>query len=113
MLEVALWIDVAEIVRTLYGFPTEVIEARDVLRDYVAAGSIPLDPVVEFGPLLAGMVDAIGNSAGSRIGIDGAGCPSEILAGFFRAGFRVFSVAAPRRDELRLQLGQAAAGGTQ
>ena len=108
---VALWIDVAEIVRTLYGFPTEVVEARDALRDYVAEGSIPLDPLVEFGPLLARMVDAVGKTAGARVGIDGTGCPSEILKGFFHAGFRVFSVAFPRRDELRLQLGQAAAEG--
>ena len=112
MPDVELWIDVAEIVRTLYGFPTEVVEARDALRDYVAEDSIPLDPLVEFGPMLAQMVGALGKSAGSRIGIDGTGCPSEILKSFFHAGFRVFSVASPRRDEVRLQLGQMAAGGT-
>jgi pyruvate,orthophosphate dikinase len=112
MPDVELWIDVVEIVRTLYGFPTEVVEARGALRDYVAEGSIPLDPLVEFGPMLAQMVGALGKSAGSRIGIDGTGCPSEILKGFFHAGFRVFSVAFPRRDDLRLQLGQMAAEGT-
>lgn len=106
-----LWIDASELIRTLYGFPTEVIEARDALRDYTAEGSIPLDPLVELGPLLAGMVEAAGKAAGARVGIDGTGCPPEILKGFYGAGFRVFSVAHPRRDEMRLQLGQAAAGG--
>lgn len=109
--EAELWIDVAEIVRTLYGFPAEIIEARDPLRDYVEEGNIPLDPLVEFGPLLARTVGVLGKSAGPRVGVDGTGCPSELLNGFFRAGFRVFSVAFPRRDEVRLQLGQTAARG--
>ena len=106
--DVPLWIDMAEVVRTFYGFPSEVIEAREVLRDYVAAGSIPIDPSVTLGPLLTEMVRTACRRA--RTGIDSSGCPPEILSSLYAAGCRTFAVAHPRRDEVRLQLAQAKGG---
>lgn len=106
--DVPLWIDIAEVVRTFYGFPSEVIEAREALRDYVAAGSIPIDPSVTLGPLLTEMVRSACGRA--RTGIDASGCPPEILSSLYAAGARTFAVAHPRRDEVRLQLAQAKGG---
>jgi pyruvate,orthophosphate dikinase len=112
---VPLWLDIGEIIRTAYGFPSEVQQAAAALDGYAAGGMIAANPyrhpagfVME--PIAAALSG--GDDAGRRmLGVDAAGdCPSELLAALYRFGVRHYAAAAARRDEIRLLLGQCEGG---
>jgi pyruvate,orthophosphate dikinase len=104
-----IWVDVADIVRTIYGFPIEVQQSLDVLDQYAKEKLIRANPFRNLPPyatnLLTGAASAAGK--GASLGIEGSGVPHELLAKLYRTGFRRFSVPVGRRDELRFVLGRS------
>jgi pyruvate, orthophosphate dikinase len=105
-----LWIDVAEIVRTIHGFPIEVQQSLEALDMYAESGRLGSNPFRQPGNLLSSLLEralsGTGAQASSTIGIDGAGCSSELLGELYRIGFRRFAVPVARRDETRFLLGR-------
>jgi len=105
-----MWIDVAEIVRTIHGFPVEVQQSLEVLDTYAENGRAAGNPFRQLAgflsSLLTRMVSAAGAQGSALVGIDGAGCSPELLGDLYRLGFRRFAVPVARRDETRFLLGR-------
>ena len=105
-----LWIDVAEIVRTIHGFPVEVQQSLEALDIYAESGRVANNPFRQLGGFLSSLLKEVlsGPSAdvAATIGIDGAGCSPELLSELYRLGFRRFAVPVARRDETRFLLGR-------
>jgi pyruvate,orthophosphate dikinase len=102
-----VWVDVADIVRTVYGFPIEVQQSLDVLDQYAKERLIRANPFrhipLHVKNLLAA---ALAPERGTSLGIEGSAVPHELLVELHRMGFRRFSVPVGRRDELRFLLGR-------
>jgi pyruvate,orthophosphate dikinase len=105
-----LWIDVAEIVRTIHGFPIEIQQSVEALDGYAESGRSAYNPFRQPAGLLVRlmkrMLAGTGSHAAATIGIDGAGCPPELLSEMYRMGFRRFAVPIARREETRFLLGR-------
>ena len=105
-----LWIDVAEIVRTIHGFPVEVQQSLEALDTYAESGRVAYNPFRQpagfLAALLKGILAGTSSHVSAMIGIDGAGCPPELLSELHRLGFRRFAVPVARRDETRFLLGR-------
>jgi pyruvate,orthophosphate dikinase len=103
-----IWVDVGDIVRTMYGFPIEVQQSLEVLDQYVNEDLIRANPFRRLPPylttLLAGA--AVAAEKGAPLGIEGSAIPPDLLVELHRVGFRRFSVPLGRRDELRFLLGR-------
>jgi pyruvate,orthophosphate dikinase len=107
--EAPIWVDVADIVRTVYGFPIEVQQSLDVLDHYAKEGLIRENPFRKLPPYVTNLLAAAASAAGkgASLGIEGSGVPQELLIKLHRMGFRRFSVPIGRRDELRFVLGRS------
>ena len=105
-----IWIDAVEIIRTVYGFPAEVLQAARTLEDYTGAGFLVGNPFARPASFLCERFRAAGEFAGASVGsfgIDLAGGFSSVLARDLHGyGFRRFAATPGRRDELRLILAQ-------
>ena len=104
-----IWVDVADIVRTVYGFPIEVQQSLDVLDQYAKEKHIRANPFRKLPQYVANLLAASASAAhrGASLGIEGSGVPPELLVKLHRMGFRRFSVPVGRRDELRFGLGRS------
>ena len=106
----SLWIDVAEIVRTIHGFPVEVQQSLEALDMYAESGRVAINPFRQLAGFLSsrlkGMLSGAGADVSATIGVDGAGCSPELLCELYHLGFRRFAVPAARRDETRFLLGR-------
>jgi pyruvate, orthophosphate dikinase len=104
-----LWVDIGDIVRTAHGFPIEVQQSLEVLDQYVTESLMVSNPFrrlpMYLTTLLAGAAAAA--DKGVPLGIEGSAVPSELLVELYRTGFRRFSVAVGKRDELRFLLGRS------
>jgi pyruvate,orthophosphate dikinase len=105
-----LWIEISEIIPTMYGFPTEVLDVQRAMQEYVAAGYVAANPSKEIGTFLTDLVLPLNAEEMSEawVGIDCTGCSLELVVELFRRGFTTFSVPPGRRDEVRLEFGQQA-----
>jgi pyruvate,orthophosphate dikinase len=105
-----IWVDVADIVRTVHGFPIEVQQSLDVLDQYAKEKLIRENPFRKLPPYVTNLLAAAAASAadrGASLGIEGSGVPQELLIKLHRMGFHRFSVPIGRRDELRFVLGRS------
>jgi pyruvate,orthophosphate dikinase len=104
-----VWVNVADIIRTVYGFPIEVQQSLDVLDQYAKEELIQANPFrhlpLHVTNLLA--TAAVAAERGASLGIEGSAVPHELLLDLHRMGFRRFSVPVGRRDELRFLLGRS------
>ncbi len=115
--QAVLWIDIRELIRTWYGYPSALSFGDEVFEDYLADGYLGYNPRSTLGPQLgqslrelAASVTAIG---GIRLGIEcGDGTSMSLLEDLYRTGLRTFSAPAPTTAGLRLGLGQLAARST-
>jgi pyruvate,orthophosphate dikinase len=102
-----LWIDVAEIVRTVHGFPVEVQQSLEALDIYATSGRVANNPFRRLAGLLESLFSRVLSRADSEmIGVDGAGCSPELLDQLYHLGFRRFAMPVARRDETRFLLGR-------
>lgn len=108
-LSAPIWLDIAEIVRAVHGFPIEVQQSPDVLDQYSKEGLIGANPFRDLPAYLTNLVSAAASGAdkGACLGVEGSGVPHELLVKLHRMGFRRFAVTAGRRDELRFALGRS------
>jgi pyruvate,orthophosphate dikinase len=106
-----VWIDPVEIIRTVYGFPTEVLQADHTLEDYATEGFLAANPFARPAVFLCDRFRAaseVAKSNAAAFAIDLSGGFSAVLAGdLFAYGFRRFATSPSRRDELRLILAQS------
>jgi pyruvate, orthophosphate dikinase len=104
-----IWIDVADIIRTVYGFPIEVQQSLDVLDQYARERFVRANPFRSPPRHVADLLAPAASAAdtGGPVGIEGSGVPQELLVKLHRMGFRRFSVPVARRDETRFGLGRS------
>ena len=104
-----LWIDIGDIVRTAYGFPIEVQQSLEVLDQYVTERLMVSNPFRRLPKYLTTLLAGAAAAAekGVPLGIEGSAVPPELLVELHRIGFRRFSVAVGKRDELRFLLGRS------
>jgi pyruvate,orthophosphate dikinase len=110
----ALWVDIREVIRTAYGFPSALSFGDDVFEGYVADGHMSLNPRTALGPYLRealrSMMAGVRPAAGARLGVEcGDGTALSLIEDLYREGLRHFSVPAPAMPASRLALGQLAA----
>lgn len=108
-----LWVDIREVIRTFYGFPSALSFGDDVFEGYVADGYLRLNPRTGLGPhlrdVLGALVAAARLNPGLRLGVDcGDGTAQSLLEDLYQVGLRTFSVPAPATAGMRLALGQLA-----
>ncbi len=108
----ALWIDIRELIRTFYGYPSALSFGDDVFESCVAEGSLGHNPRTALGPLRPVMdtvVGAVGAHAATRFGVDcGDGTALALVEDLYACGVRVFSVPPASLAGVRLALGQLA-----
>jgi pyruvate,orthophosphate dikinase len=109
----ALWIDIREVIRTYYGYPSALSFADDVFEGYVIDGYLRYNPRSTLGPHLRNhlgdLVTSVGSVQGARLGAEcGDGTALSLLEDLYRVGMRTFSVPAPTTAAVRLGLGQLA-----
>jgi pyruvate, orthophosphate dikinase len=105
----AIWVDIGDIVRTMYGFPIEVQQSLEVLDQYVKEYFFPANPFRRLASHVTNLLTAAAIAAekGAALGIEGSTVPPELLVELHRTGFRRFSVSVGQRDELRFLLGRS------
>lgn len=109
-----VWLDVDSIVRSVYGFPSELFSAPGVFASYRERGCLTLDPQKTPAPFL---LDAFGTLV-RRLGPERAGVIlagvtlDDVAVAFYDAGFRRFAVSAAARERMLLTFGRRAAEGT-
>ena len=106
-----IWVDVVETVRTVYGFPTEVVQAEGAVDRYAADGFLQTNPFARPAAFLIDWLQSVSELSATAlktaVGVDLSGGFSPILAARLREmGFRRFAASPPQRDELRLILAQ-------
>ncbi|QIG94161.1 pyruvate, phosphate dikinase [Bradyrhizobium sp. 6(2017)] len=104
-----IWVDIGDVVRTIYGFPIEVQQSLEVLDQYVSEDLVRANPFRRLPSYATNLLTAAVTAAekGAQLGIEGSTVPSELLVELHRLGFRRFSVPTGRRDELRFLLGRS------
>ena len=111
-----LWVDVREILRTFYGYPSALSFGDDVFEGYIADGYLSQNPRTRLSrrlqALLQDMLAQVAQAApGVRVGVEcGEGTAVSLIEDLYRAGFRVFSVPSAACAGARLALGQLAGG---
>ncbi|WP_051390137.1 pyruvate, phosphate dikinase [Bradyrhizobium sp. Ec3.3] len=104
-----IWVDIGDIVRTMYGFPIEVQQSLEVLDQYVKDDLVRANPFRRLPTYVTNLLAAAAAAAEKSVsvGIEGSAVPPELLVELHRIGFRRFSVSIGRRDELRFLLGRS------
>lgn len=110
----AVWVDIRELVRTFYGYPSALSFGDDVFEAYVADGYLRHNPRTHLsGPLkqlLTELVSSLSTKTSARLGVDcGDAAAGSLIEDLYRVGFRTFSIPIPASAGMRLALGQFAA----
>ena len=108
-----LWVDIREVIRTFYGYPSALSFGDDVFESYVADGYLRHNPRTGVGPHLrehlGRLVEAAASNSVPRLGVDcGDGAAVSLVEDLYRVGFRTFSVPMAARAGTRLAIGQLA-----
>jgi pyruvate,orthophosphate dikinase len=109
----ALWVDVREIIRTYYGYPSALSFGDDVFESYVNDGYLSHNPRTALGPNLGQALRQMASTTGQlpnlRLGAAcGDGAALSLVEDLYRAGLRSFSVPTAGLAAVRLALGQLA-----
>jgi len=109
-----IWVDIRELIRTFYGYPSALSFGDEVFEHYLTDGYLKYNPRSSLGPelgtKLSQLATAVSAIGGVRLGIEcGDGTSLSLLEDLYRTGMRTFSVPAPSTAGLRLGLGQLAA----
>jgi pyruvate,orthophosphate dikinase len=109
----AVWVDLREIIRTYYGYPSALSFGDDVFESYVADGYLQHNPRTALGCRLAEMFAAFAAAAARRpdvrLGVEcGDGAAITLIEDLYRSGVRVFSLPSAAQPSARLALGQRA-----
>lgn len=109
-----VWIDIREIIRTYYGYPSALSFGDDVFEAYVADGYLRHNPRTALGPHLrttiGSVVEAMRGVEGTRLGVEcGDGAALSLLEDLYLTGVREFSVPSAALAGVRIALGQLAA----
>ena len=109
-----LWIDLREVIRTFYGYPSALSFGDDVFESYVGDGYLGHNPRTalgaQLGMLFCGVADAAQVGSGLRLGVEcGDGAALSLVEDLYARGFRTFSVPMTALPSVRLALGQRAA----
>ena len=107
-----IWVDAAETIRTVYGFPSEVLHATKTFDDYATAGFIDANPFARPDAFLVDRLRSVAELANANhsmsIGVDlSAGFSPVLASGLKEMGFRQFAASPAHCDELRLILAQS------
>jgi pyruvate,orthophosphate dikinase len=107
-----LWVDVDAVVRSVYGFPSELMAAHGVFADYRERGLIDHDPQTALAPFLVDAFAALLQRAGvAHAGIVcTSGTTGTIVTSLYSLGYRSFAVPFGERDATCLRLGRLALG---
>jgi pyruvate,orthophosphate dikinase len=109
-----LWVDIRELIRTWYGYPSALSFGDDVFESYVADGHLAHNPRTSLGTnlkeTLGRLMAAARSSPGLNLGVDcGEGAAMSLVNDLYEVGFRTFSVPLQSSASVRLALGQLAA----
>ena len=109
-----IWIDATETIRTVYGFPTEVLQAEETLDRYARGDFLSRESVRAPGEL--SWIDWLqsfpscrdGDCEDTSVGVDLSGrvLANDLAVALYKMGYRRFAASPARRDELRLILAQ-------
>jgi pyruvate, orthophosphate dikinase len=100
-----IWIEVNEVIRTLHGYPIQVLQMPSILDDYHRAGRVAVNPFRDAGGILAAPLRSIGGAQVNGIGIMGAeGLSDQFLDLLYYARFRRFSAQTTGADLVGLRL---------
>lgn len=107
----AVWVDLREIIRTYYGYPSALSFADDVFETYVADGYLAHNPRTALGSklaeLFAGVAAVAAHRPEVRIGVEcGDGAALSLVEDLYRSGVRLFSLPTTALPSARLALGQ-------
>jgi pyruvate,orthophosphate dikinase len=106
-----VWVDVDAVVRTAYGFPSELMSAQGVFADYRQRGYFTTDPQQTLAPFLLAAFDALlGRIGAGRAGVVGGTVAEAMLVALYGLGYRRFCVPINERERLYLRLARAAIG---
>jgi pyruvate, orthophosphate dikinase len=110
----AVWVDLREIIRTYYGYPSALSFGDDVFESYVADGYLTHNPRTALGSglgaLFHGLATAAARLPGVRLGVEcGDGAALSLVEDLYRSGVRAFSLPTAALPSARLALGQLAA----
>lgn len=112
-----LWVDLREIIRTFYGYPSALSFGDEVFEGYVKDGYLSHNPRTALGPnlgfALRQMVQqtaaATARLPNLRLGAEcGDGAALSLAEDLYRVGLRCFSVPTAGLATVRLALGQLA-----
>jgi pyruvate, orthophosphate dikinase len=104
-----LWLDIAEITRSYYGFASPLSLADDVFEVYSTDGMIENNPRGVLAPMVADALAAVASRADAvRIGVDlgNAVWAPSLISELYRTGIRRFSLVPSHAAGVRLTLGQ-------
>jgi pyruvate,orthophosphate dikinase len=107
-----MWVDIDAVVRSAYGFPSELMSAPGVFSDYARRGFLTTDPQQVPAPFLLTALAALL----ARIGPDHVGvlfaadAEKAMLKALYALGFRRFCVPVNNREQVALLLARAAIG---
>ena len=109
-----LWVDIRELIRTWYGYPSALSFGDDVFESYVSDGHLAHNPRTSLGThlreTLGRLMAAARSSPGLKLGVDcGEGAAMSLVHDLYEVGFRTFSVPLQSSASVRLALGQLAA----
>lgn len=110
----ALWIDLREVIRAFYGYPSALSFGDDVFESYAADGHMPHNPRTKLGTHLGALIrQAVTSAQGIpalRLGVEcGEGVALSLIEDLHDVGVRIFSVPAAALPSVRLALGRHAA----
>jgi pyruvate, orthophosphate dikinase len=103
-----VWIDIMEITRTFFGFPSALSLADDVFESYTSEGLMSFNPRSRVAPPL---LEAIGRAStpapeSAEVAADcGAGATPSLVTDLHSVGLRTFSFSPNRSAAVRLALG--------
>jgi pyruvate,orthophosphate dikinase len=107
-----VWVDVDAVVRSVYGFPSELMAAHGVFADYRERGLVAEDPQSELAPFLidafATLLHRVG--AASAGAVCASGAEGTIVTSLYALGYRRFAVPASEREPVSLRLARHALG---
>jgi pyruvate, orthophosphate dikinase len=106
-----LWLDIAEITRSYYGFASPLSLADDVFEVYSTDGMIENNPRGVVAPMVADALAALTRASrvdAARIGVDcgNAVWAPSLISELYRTGIRRFSLVPSHAAGVRLTLGQ-------
>jgi pyruvate, orthophosphate dikinase len=109
----AVWIDIREVIRTFYGYPSALSFGDDVFESYVGDGYLRHNPRTTLGAQLREAIGAAVATAraggAARLGVEcGDGAALSLVEDLYATGVRMFSVPAASMAGVRLALGQMA-----